>query len=77
MATYDATQTGVLGTVGTSGLGAGQHPSRAIRKEPYKIEVTLDLPKIASGAGTDLVSADILQCIDNRFKAIVHYSYLE
>ena len=77
MATYDATQTGVLGTVGTSGLGAGTHPSRAIRKEPYKVEVTLNLPKIASGAGTDLVSADILQCIDIPAKTLVWAAGLE
>jgi len=77
MATYNATQTGVLGTVGTSGLGADQHPSRAIRKEPYKIEVTLDLPKIASGAGTDLVSSDIINCIDVPAKTLVWAAGLE
>tara|TARA_R100001086_G_scaffold245034_1_gene175450 strand:+ start:7 stop:549 length:543 start_codon:yes stop_codon:yes gene_type:complete len=77
MATYDATQTGVLGTVGTSGLGAGTHPSRAIRKEPYKVEVTLDLAKIASGAGTALASSDILQCIDVPAKSLVWAAGLE
>jgi len=77
MATYNATQTGVLGTIGTSGLGANQHPSRAIRKEPYKVEVTLDFPKIASGAGTDLVSSDIIQCIDIPSKTLVYAAGFE
>ena len=45
----------------SNGINAGTHPSRAIRKEPYKVEVDVDFANVASVKGSALASADIFK----------------
>ena len=55
----------------SNGINAGTHPSRAIRKEPYKVEVDLDFAVATTTKGSDLAAADVLQVIDVPAKTMV------
>ena len=55
----------------SNGINAGTHPSRAIRKEPYKVEVYLDFAVASTTKGSDLAAADVLQVIDVPAKTMV------
>ena len=61
----------------SNGLNGGTHPSRAIRKEPYKIEVDVNLADAATTKGSALASADILEVIDVPAKTMVWAAGLE
>jgi hypothetical protein len=61
----------------SNGLNGGTHPSRAIRKEPYKIEVDVNLADATTTKGSALASADVLQVIDVPAKTMVWAAGLE
>ena len=61
----------------SNGLNGGTHPSRAIRKEPYKIEVDVNLADATTTKGSALASADVLQVIDIPAKSMVWAAGLE
>lgn len=61
----------------SNGINAGTHPSRAIRKEPYKVEVDLNLATATTTKGSALASADVLQVIDVPAKTMVWAAGLE
>ena len=61
----------------SNGINAGTHPSRAIRKEPYKVEVDLNLATATTTKGSALASADILQVISVPAKTMVWAAGLE
>tara|TARA_Y100001973_G_C5137666_1_gene301224 strand:+ start:85 stop:576 length:492 start_codon:yes stop_codon:yes gene_type:complete len=61
----------------SNGLNGGTHPSRAIRKEPYKIEIDVDFANVASVKGTALVHSDVIQIIDVPAKTMVWAAGLE
>ena len=55
----------------SNGINAGTHPSRAIRKEPYKVEVDLDFAVATTTKGSDLAASDVIQVIDVPAKTMV------
>ena len=61
----------------SNGLNGGTHPSRAIRKEPYKVEVDVNLADATTTKGSALASADVLQVIDVPAKSMVWAAGLE
>ena len=61
----------------SNGINAGTHPSRAIRKEPYKVEVDVNLATATTTKGSALASADVLQVIDVPAKTMVWGAGLE
>ena len=61
----------------SNGINAGTHPSRAIRKEPYKVEFDLNLATATTTKGSALASADVLQVIDIPAKTMVWAAGLE
>jgi len=61
----------------SNGINAGTHPSRAIRKEPYKVEVDVNLATATTTKGSALASADVLQVIDVPAKTMVWAAGLE
>jgi hypothetical protein len=61
----------------SNGINAGTHPSRAIRKEPYKIEIDVDFANVASVNGTALAASDVIQIIDVPAKTMVWAAGLE
>ena len=61
----------------SNGLNGGTHPSRAIRKEPYKIEVDVDFANVASVNGTALAASDVIEIIDVPAKTMVWAAGLE
>jgi hypothetical protein len=48
----------------SSGIGAGTHPSRAVRKAPYVVETTLNLADATTAKGSALAAADVIEIID-------------
>ena len=61
----------------SNGLNGGTHPSRAIRKEPYKVEVDVNLATATTTKGSALASADVLQVIDVPAQTMVWAAGLE
>ena len=61
----------------SNGINAGTHPSRAIRKEPYKVEIDVDFANVASVNGTALAASDVIQIIDVPAKTMVWAAGLE
>ena len=61
----------------SNGLNGGTHPSRAIRKEPYKIEVDVDFANVATTLGSALSASDVVQVIDVPAKTMVWAAGLE
>ena len=55
----------------SNGINAGTHPSRAIRKEPYKVEVDLNLATATTTKGSALAASDVLEVIDVPAKTMV------
>ena len=55
----------------SNGINAGTHPSRAIRKEPYKIEIDVNLADATTTKGSALTASDVLKVIDVPAKTIV------
>jgi len=61
----------------SNGLNGGTHPSRAIRKEPYKIEVDVNLATATTTKGSALAASDVLEVIDVPAKTMVWAAGLE
>ena len=61
----------------SNGINAGTHPSRAIRKEPYKVEVDLDFAVATTTKGSSLAASDVLEVIDVPAKTMVWAAGLE
>ena len=55
----------------SNGINAGTHPSRAIRKEPYKVEVDVNLATATTTKGSALAASDVLEVIDIPAKTMV------
>ena len=55
----------------SNGINAGTHPSRAIRKEPYKVEIDVNLADATTTKGSALTASDVLQVIDVPAKTMV------
>jgi len=55
----------------SNGINAGTHPSRAIRKEPYKVEVDVNLATATTTKGSALAASDVLEVIDVPAKTMV------
>jgi len=61
----------------SSGINGGTHPSRAIRKMPYKIETDVNLATVTTTKGSAIGSADVVQVLDIPGKSIVYAAGLE
>ena len=61
----------------SSGINGGTHPSRAIRKMPYKIETDVNLATVTTTKGSAIGSADVIQVLDIPAKSIVYAAGLE
>ena len=61
----------------SNGLNGGTHPSRAIRKEPYKIEIDVNLATATTTKGSALAASDVLEVIDVPAKTMVWAAGLE
>ena len=61
----------------SNGINAGTHPSRAIRKEPYKVEVDVNLATATTTKGSSLAASDVLEVIDVPAKTMVWAAGLE
>ena len=47
----------------SSGINGGTHPSRAIRKMPYKIETDVNLATVTTTKGSAIGSADVIKVL--------------
>ena len=61
----------------SSGINGGTHPSRAIRKMPYKIETDVNLATVTTTKGSAIGSADVIQVLDIPAKSLVYAAGLE
>ena len=61
----------------SSGINGGTHPSRAIRKMPYKIETDVNLATVTTTKGSAIGSADVIQVLDIPGKSLVYAAGLE
>ena len=61
----------------SSGINGGTHPSRAIRKMPYKIETDVNLATVTTTKGSAIGSADVVQVLDIPGKSLVYAAGLE
>tara|TARA_R100001510_G_C7643368_1_gene200888 strand:- start:1138 stop:1641 length:504 start_codon:yes stop_codon:yes gene_type:complete len=61
----------------SSGINGGTHPTRAIRKMPYKIETDVNLATVTTTKGSAIGSADVIQVLDIPAKSIVYAAGLE
>ena len=61
----------------SSGINGGTHPSRAIRKMPYKIETDVNLATVTTTKGSAIGSADVVQVLDIPGKSIIYAAGLE
>ena len=61
----------------SSGINGGTHPSRAIRKMPYKIETDVNLATVTTTKGSAIGSADVIQVLDIPAKSLVYAPGLE
>jgi len=61
----------------SSGINGGTHPSRAIRKMPYKIETDVNLATVTTTKGSALATADVVQVLDIPGKSLVYAAGLE
>jgi|TARA_R100001082_G_scaffold84200_1_gene50879 hypothetical protein len=61
----------------SSGINGGTHPSRAIRKMPYKIETDVNLATVTTTKGSALATADVIQVLDIPGKSLLYAAGLE
>tara|TARA_R100001463_G_scaffold57379_1_gene109596 strand:- start:233 stop:736 length:504 start_codon:yes stop_codon:yes gene_type:complete len=61
----------------SSGINGGTHPTRAIRKMPYKIETDVNLATVTTTKGSAIGSADVIQVLDIPGKSLVYAAGLE
>jgi len=61
----------------SSGINGGTHPSRAIRKMPYKIETDVNIATITATKGSALATADVVQVLDIPGKSLLYAAGLE
>ena len=61
----------------SSGINGGTHPSRAIRKMPYKIETDVNLATVTTTKGSALATADVIQVLDIPAKSLLYAAGLE
>jgi|TARA_R110000851_G_scaffold85355_2_gene185623 hypothetical protein len=61
----------------SSGINGGTHPSRAIRKMPYKIETDVNLATVTTTKGSAIGSADVIQVLDIPGKSLLYAAGLE
>jgi hypothetical protein len=55
----------------SSGIGNGQHPTRALGRLPYVVEKTIDFAVATTAKGSALAAADVIEAIDVPAQSVV------
>lgn len=55
----------------SSGIGNGQHPTRALGRLPYVVEKTINFATATTSKGSALAAADVIEAIDVPAQSVV------